>query len=139
MKFCYVLFITLLVISGIGAAENPRSDAYYSAGINAFEEKNYDQAIDLLDQAIEAYDREGNRDAARDAFLLKKRASWILLEMIFNRTQAEEILTESLPDLSPSEQEKALEPGGSIQMTSDGTVRYFYGIANNVAYHNTSM
>ena len=139
MKKSLLILIILMVIPGICIAENRSADGIYTAGMEALKEERYETAIELFNQSMNAYDLDGNTSAARTALQKKNRSSWILLEMGFNKTMAEEALSAGLPDLSRSARDQVLEPGQSIQIKSDGETRYFIGIANNAAFHNVTI
>jgi transglutaminase-like putative cysteine protease len=139
MKTGILILGLLLMIQGVCIAENTTADSLYAQGMTAYEKENYEMAIEIFNQSVIAYDREGNRDGARTALYKLNRANWILISMPLNRTQAQDALTESLPTLSQADRDQFLEPGRSIQMVSDGEVRYFEGIANNAAYHNATI
>lgn len=136
------IFITLgivLFLSVICTAGSTPANDLYTAGMEAYEDQYYEKAGDLFNRSTIAYDLEGNSDAARNALKMKNRASWMLIEMALNKTAAQEVLAEALPDLSEADRDNLLEPGVSIQMESDGQVRYHTGIAENAVYHNTTM
>lgn len=139
MKTGILILGMLLMVSGVCNAENTSADALYAQGMNAYEEQNYETAMDLFNQSVAAYDREGNTDGARTALYKMNRANWILFSMPLNRTQAQDTLAQSLTMLSAAARDQFLEPGKSIQIASDGKVRYFEGIANNAAYHNSTI
>ncbi len=128
------LFLTSACI-----AEDTSANGLYAAGINAYLAGSYEMSGELFNQSMTAYDLEGDYDSARKALTMKNRASWILLEMTLNKTQADNVLEEAFPDLSVSERTHILEPEESIQVESDGKTHYFYNIANNAAYHNVTI
>ncbi len=137
MKAGIPIFLVLLVCSSCSAG--PTGDELYSSGMDAFDRQFFEKASDLFNQSIVAYDRERDPAAARMALHMKKRASWMLIEMTRNATQAREMLADTLPFLPEAEREKYLQSGESIQIVSDGEVRYFIGIANNMAYRNLTL
>lgn len=139
MKTGILILGMILIISGVSAAENLTADGLYSQGTKAYEEQNYETALDLFNQSAAEYDREGDAEGAQTALHKFNRANWILYSMPLNRTQARDVLTESLPTLSQADRDQFLESGRSIQIVSDGEVRYFDGIANNAAYHNATI
>jgi tetratricopeptide (TPR) repeat protein len=139
MKPGILILGMLLLVPVICTAGDTTGDALYALGIHAYEEQNYETAIDLFNQSVTAYDREGNTDGLRTAQSKLNRANWILFSMPLNRTEAQDTLAQSLPNLSQADRDQFLEPGRSIQMVSDGKVRYFDGIAKNAAYHNATI
>lgn len=139
MKTRVLILGVLLIISGVATAEILTADSLYTQGMKAYEEQNYETALDLFNQSVAAYDREEDIEGARSAFHKFNRANWILYSMPLNRTQARDVLTEALPTLPQSDRDQYLESGRSIQIESDGKVRYYDGIANNAAYHNTTI
>ncbi len=139
MRVVLFAFGVLLLLTGACTADNTSADELYAAGINAYLNGSYEHAGDLFNQSMLVYDLRGDADNARKAFGMRNRASWILIEMMLNRTQAEEVLAQGLSELSEAERSNILKPGESIQTESDGQTRYFYDVANNAAYHNTTI
>lgn len=139
MRFVLFALGVFLFLTSACVAENTSADGLYAAGINAYLNDSYEKAADLFNQSMVAYDKDGDSDSARKALGMRNRASWILLEMTLNKTQADAVLTKGLPELSDAEHTKILDQEGSIQRESDGHTRYFYNIANNAAYHNVTI
>ncbi|NLV27906.1 MAG: transglutaminase domain-containing protein [Methanomicrobiales archaeon] len=138
MKLSVITALLLIISCSISYADI-NGDELFKSGLDAFNNHNFEKSIDFFNQSIIVYDEEKNLEAARNAHHMKNRATWMLVEMVYNITQAREVLRSSYPNLSEEERERYLLPGESIQMISDGQVRFFIGIANNAAYHNISI
>lgn len=139
MKKGLILFILLCICSPLCCDEMNSGDSFYSDGLKAFGEHNYEKAFDLFNKSVIAYDNEGNSTALQAALLEKKRCSWMFMTMGLNRTMAREVLITSFPNFSTSYLDQFLEKGKSIQIESGGETWYFVGIANNIAFHNNTI
>lgn len=139
----FLVFVVLCLFIGIAplhAEYTPDTpDNFYSAALEAVNQSNYEKAYYLFMNASEGYEQENNSDMKRDALRQAKRINWMFLEMQLNRTSADATLETAIPNLTYEERQTILEPGNSIQTTSDGQPYYFEGIARNVLYHNTTL
>lgn len=139
MRCVVFVFGLLLFLTSVCIADNLPSDDFYIAGIHEYLNGSYEKAGDLFNKSMVSYDQEGDIDNARKALEMRNRAYWILVEMPLNRATTEKNLKQSFPGHSENEIYRILQPGNSIQIESDGQTRYFYNIANNVAYHNITI
>lgn len=140
MRFSFIaVFIIIPILTCSISSAEFTGEEYYTSGLEAFNNKYFEKSIDLFNQSVNAYDMEGKSVDARKALHMRNRATWMLVEMSLNTTQAREVLAAGLPNLSEEERERYLGPGESIQIVSDGQIRYFIGIANNAAYHNKTL
>lgn len=139
MKLIFIIIGVLLFISGTCNAENITGADLYQAGLDAFHNQDYERAKDLFNQSSKTYASDGDSVSSHNALLKMKQASWILLEMVYNETVAREVISAGLPNLSSSESEQIFMPGQSIRIRSDGKDRYYFGIAGNAAYRNSTF
>ncbi|HOQ25613.1 MAG TPA: hypothetical protein PLF76_02610, partial [Methanomassiliicoccaceae archaeon] len=135
--------LLVLIVSSVGIAlfMNPSQNEdsgkdLYLAGMREFENSNYNAASDLFNRSYQAYKSAGEQELARQSLEWKFRADRILLEYCLNREQAEVLLAEVYHWVPSEVRSSWLDDERVERIVSDGGERFFYGIAENLAFRN---
>lgn len=114
-------------------------EGLFQEGVKEFERSNYATASGLLNRSYQMFISAGEREKALQPLDWKLRADRILLEYGLDRSQAEELLAETFPWVPEHERNTWLDDPSLEKIVSDGQVRYFGSIANNIAYRNLTL
>ncbi|HPT73667.1 MAG TPA: transglutaminase-like domain-containing protein [Methanomassiliicoccaceae archaeon] len=138
--------LLVLIVSSVGIAlfMNPSQNEdsgkdLYLAGMREFENSNYNAASDLFNRSYQAYKSAGEQELARQSLEWKFRADRILLEYCLNREQAEVLLAEVYHWVPSEVRSSWLDDERVERIVSDGGERFFYGIAENLAFRNLTL
>ncbi len=114
-------------------------EGQFQEGLREFERSNFGTASGLFNRSYQGYQEAGEHDKAVQSIGWKLKADRILLEYPYDRSQAEELLAETFPWVPEHERTSWLDNSSIEKIITDGQVRFYCSITDNIAYRNLTL